>query len=124
MTLTRAQGYELYKNQHLYVDRVEQVTITSVDDASLTITGVYAKPKPFSHKVSKTSLGEVDTRERGWILYDVSLLGNVPRRGWVLTQADGTAWSLKDGFDQNEWGTQWHCTGTQEVPDDFERVVV
>ena len=124
MTLTRAQGYALYANEYLYMDNVEAVTITSVDDPALLIENVYAKPLPFTHDVTNTELGEVDKRHMAWILFVATLGGQEPRRGWVLTRADGSAYSLKEGFTRHRWDTQWRGESIQEIEDNREAVVL
>jgi hypothetical protein len=106
---TRAEAYAMYKDEYLAMDGVEQVTISSVDNAALNVATAKAKRLPLTQ--ASVPLGGMDglVRKRGrkWILFTTTLGGNVPTDGWRLTTAAGEQWTVDGTIQEARWGTQY-----------------
>lgn len=116
---TRAEAYSMYATEYVDFDGVEEVTITSVDDADLEITGVMAKQLPLEHAARPAGgmESDVESIERKWIIFDATLDGETPEHGWILTQTNGDAWTMGRSIQRLRWDTQWHCQMTKTLAD-------
>ena len=105
---TRAAAYALYKDDYLYHDGVEDVTLTKFADGAV-VASVKAKNElPGTPAIRQFGSDVADRcNETDWVLWDTSLGGYSPQEGDAITTSGGTVWRILS-TSRELWDTQWH----------------
>lgn len=103
---TQAEAYAIYKDDYLYHDRVEDVTIYWA--AGGTQANVKAKQELPSESLKQHGEGVADTSvDCRWVVWDTTLGGNLLHENDVLQRSTGERWRIKSASWQL-FNTQWH----------------
>ena len=104
--ISRADTYELYKDDYAYHDGVEDVTHISL--AGVETEDVKAKLELPEHSLSQTGSDiAVNETLATWVLWDSTLGGTTPREGETLRTSEGVVWRFIS-VSHELWDTQWH----------------
>lgn len=103
--VTRAEGYELYKDEYLLTDGTETVTY-SLTEASED-TSVVAKRMDFTKLASQFDPADLELVDIAWIIY-AETLSLAIKKNATITDSDGVEYTIQS-FVKMRFDTQYHC---------------
>lgn len=104
--VTRADAYTLYKDEYLYVDATETVTVRH-DELEQEDTVVTAKRAELSALAASFDPMDIEETDQPWIIY-ADTLSFTPHKGAVIIDSQGVEYPIKS-FVRFRWDTQYHC---------------
>ncbi|TWT30714.1 hypothetical protein [Blastopirellula retiformator] len=111
--MTFSQAYELYKNTWQGFIDVEEVAYTDSDGDQEAVKARQIEPDQKELELID-GLASLQSDYITFNLWNVSLGGKVPGGGGVITQADGTKWTVQS-VKKAQWGAQHRCLCIKQV---------
>lgn len=104
---TRAEGYELFKDDWQLMDKIEDVSVADTDGGS--DAEIKAKRYDLTIREMRIDPG-LGVPGQGIVfhLWVSTISGVVIREETVITDEDGDSWTILS-HSLVEWGTQYHC---------------
>ena len=103
---TRAELYETYKGEHVYIDGTEEVTYTAEGDVEAE--AVVGKRLDWSQIAATFNPADFNDADQPWVIWADTLGGVELQAGGVLEDSSGTKFIIRS-FTKQRHATQYHC---------------